>query len=68
MGLLTSLITGRTDTKTLDPDLISPIAKWFLPPESKRYAGSAIRKLRNQEVVMDGDSRVSESQLFWLKV
>lgn len=67
VGAITSLITGKTNTKTLDPDLISPVVKCLLPPEAKRYAGSAIRKLRNQEVV-ENERRVSESQLFWFKV
>lgn len=67
VGAITSLLTGKTDIRRLDPDLISPVVKCLLPPESKRFTGSAVRKMRNQEVV-DTESRVSDSQLFWLKV
>lgn len=51
VGIITSFLTGKTDINTLDPDLISPVAQWLLPPQAQRYAGSAIRKARNQEIM-----------------
>ncbi|KAJ8966541.1 hypothetical protein NQ317_008850, partial [Molorchus minor] len=45
-------------------ELISPVMQWVLPAESQRYAGSAIRKARNREIVenekmVQGDIRIS---------
>ncbi|KAG5889642.1 hypothetical protein JTB14_028921 [Gonioctena quinquepunctata] len=49
VGTITSFLTGKTDLRTLDPDLISPVFQWILPVEAKRYAGSAIRKARAED-------------------
>ncbi|KAJ8952509.1 hypothetical protein NQ318_003305 [Aromia moschata] len=51
VGAVVSILTGRTNLKFLDPELISPVMQWVLPPEAQRYAGTAIRKARNREIV-----------------
>ncbi|CAH1117769.1 unnamed protein product [Phaedon cochleariae] len=51
VGMIVSLLTGKTDMRSMDPELISPVAKWMLPAEAQRYAGSAIRKARNREIL-----------------
>lgn len=51
VGTIVSLLSGKTDLKTLDPELISPVMQWALPEESQRFAGSAIRQLRSRFVV-----------------
>ncbi|XP_074040290.1 sodium/solute co-transporter-like 5A11 [Leptinotarsa decemlineata] len=51
VGIVTSFLTGKTDLKTLDPELISPVFQWLLPPEAQRYAGSTIKRVRNREVL-----------------
>lgn len=50
VGIIVSLLTGKTDLKCLDPELISPVIHWTLPVESQQYAGSAMRKLRSEDV------------------
>lgn len=51
VGTIVSLLTGKTDLKTLDPELISPVMRWVLPGEAQRYAGSAIRRARHTHIV-----------------
>ncbi|XP_017780381.1 PREDICTED: sodium-coupled monocarboxylate transporter 1 isoform X2 [Nicrophorus vespilloides] len=48
VGIIVSLITGKTDVRTIDPDLISPVSHWALPAEAHRFAGSAVAKLRRK--------------------
>lgn len=54
VGIIVSLLTGKTDTRTMDPELISPVSQWMLPPEAIRYEGSALRKARHLDQ-RDGD-------------
>lgn len=54
VGIIVSLLTGKTDTRFMDPELISPVCQWMLPPESVRYEGSALRKARHLDQ-RDGD-------------
>lgn len=54
VGLIVSLLTGKTDTRYMDPELISPVSQWMLPPEAIRYEGSALRKARHLDQ-KDGD-------------
>lgn len=49
VGIVVSLISGKRDLRCADPDLISPLSRWMLPPEAQRYAGTALRKTRNIE-------------------
>lgn len=51
VGILVSLLTGKTDLKRLDPELISPVMQWVLPGEAQRFAGSALRRARNAHIV-----------------
>lgn len=53
VGMIVSFITGANDLKTIDPDLISPVMHWLLPPEAKKYAGSTLKKARNFEITED---------------
>ncbi|KYB27649.1 Putative sodium-dependent multivitamin transporter-like Protein [Tribolium castaneum] len=50
VGIITSFLTGKTDLKTLDPELISPVMHWVLPEEAQNYAGSAVRKIKHQRL------------------
>lgn len=52
--MLVSLLTGKTDTRFMDPELISPVSQWMLPPEAIRYEGSALRRARHLDQ-KDGD-------------
>lgn len=54
VGIIVSLLTGKTDTRFMDPELISPVSQWMLPPEAIRYEGSALRKARHIDQ-KDGD-------------
>lgn len=54
VGMIVSLLTGKTDTRFMDPELISPVSQWMLPPEAVRYEGSALRKARHLDQ-RDGD-------------
>lgn len=49
VGSIVSLISGKTDVRYMDPDLISPVLHKFLPPESFRYEGYAIRNVRHTD-------------------
>ncbi|XP_022911675.2 sodium-coupled monocarboxylate transporter 1-like [Onthophagus taurus] len=51
VGSLVSLISGKRDLKFMDPDLISPVIHRFLPEESFRYEGYAIRNARHKDQV-----------------
>lgn len=51
VGIIASLLTGKTDLSTLDPELISPVCQWCLPLEARKHAGSAIRRARNKDIV-----------------
>ncbi|XP_063914114.1 sodium-coupled monocarboxylate transporter 2-like isoform X2 [Zophobas morio] len=51
VGVITSLITGKTDVKTVDPELISPICQRFLPEEAKNYAGTAVKKIEHKRLL-----------------
>ncbi|KRT78976.1 hypothetical protein AMK59_8036 [Oryctes borbonicus] len=49
VGSIISLISGKTDVRYMDPDLISPVLHRFLPRETFRYEGYAIRNMRHTE-------------------
>ncbi|KAK9737967.1 Sodium:solute symporter family [Popillia japonica] len=49
VGSIVSLLTGKLDVRYMDPDLISPILHRFLPRESFRYEGYAIRNARHAD-------------------
>ncbi|KAH0821481.1 hypothetical protein GEV33_001310 [Tenebrio molitor] len=34
VGVITSFLTGKTDIRFLDPELISPVCQWILPEEA----------------------------------
>lgn len=46
VGTIVSLIVGKTDVRYMDPDLISPVLHPYLPTQSFRYEGYAIRNAR----------------------
>ncbi|KAK5646527.1 hypothetical protein RI129_004991 [Pyrocoelia pectoralis] len=48
VGAIASFLTGKADTTRIDPDLISPVFHFLLPPEAQRYAGTAARTVRNR--------------------
>ncbi|KAI4466180.1 sodium-coupled monocarboxylate transporter [Holotrichia oblita] len=49
VGSIVSLLTGKLDVRYMDPDLISPVLHRFLPSESFRYEGYAIRNARHAD-------------------
>lgn len=51
VGIIVSFCTGITDLKSLDPELISPISQWLLPPEAQNYAGSAVKSIKHQRLL-----------------
>ncbi|KAB0797463.1 hypothetical protein PPYR_08456 [Photinus pyralis] len=48
VGAIVSLVTGKTDLARLDPELISPVVQFLLPPEAQRFAGTATSAIRNR--------------------
>ncbi|KAF5308799.1 hypothetical protein FQR65_LT06032 [Abscondita terminalis] len=55
VGTICSFVIGKTDTSSLDPELITPICQWMLPPESERYTGTAARRVR--EITQNEEGR-----------
>ncbi|XP_063913583.1 sodium-coupled monocarboxylate transporter 2-like [Zophobas morio] len=51
VGVITSLITGKTNVNTIDPDLISPVCQGFLPEAAKEYAGTAVKKVEHKRLL-----------------
>ncbi|RZB39974.1 sodium-coupled monocarboxylate transporter 1 [Asbolus verrucosus] len=51
VGIIVSFLTGKTDIRYLDPELISPISQWMLPKEAQNYAGTAIKKVKHQRLL-----------------
>ncbi|KAK4879879.1 hypothetical protein RN001_008025 [Aquatica leii] len=47
VGTIFSFIFGKTNISCLDPELITPVCQWLLPPEAQRYAGTAARRVRD---------------------
>jgi sodium-coupled monocarboxylate transporter 8/12 len=60
VGVITSFLTGKTDIRFLDPELISPVCQWILPEEAYNHAGSAVKKIKHQRL-FGGRSRVPAS-------
>ncbi|KAF5300336.1 hypothetical protein FQA39_LY11193 [Lamprigera yunnana] len=60
VGTISSFIIGKTDLTRLDPDLLSPVAQWILPPESQQYAGTAARKVRERTQTDEGRRLMQE--------
>lgn len=42
-GIIVSLVTGKQDLKTLDPDLIAPQLRRFLPEKQKTTKNASIK-------------------------
>lgn len=61
VGLITTLLTGKNDIREMDPDLITPVAHWMLPPESQRYRGAAKTAFLNR--FSDRERMVQEMRL-----
>lgn len=40
VGTIVSFITGKTNLKTLNPDLISPVSQWMLPKRTEPTTGT----------------------------
>lgn len=51
VGTITSFIVGKTDLKTLDPEVISPVCQWLLPFECQRNLGKASRRVRERNQI-----------------
>ncbi|CAH1964545.1 unnamed protein product [Acanthoscelides obtectus] len=63
VGSLVSLLTGRRNLKTLDPDLISPVAQWMLPAEAQQYAGSTSKKFARAREAMENERMMTISSI-----
>nr|CAH7727172.1 unnamed protein product [Callosobruchus chinensis] len=63
VGSLVSILTGRTNLKMMDPDLISPVAQWLLPPEAQRYAGSTSKRFARDREILENERMMTISTI-----